>query len=517
MNTIELNNQLMHFVNNTENPQSNLLLALEYDKLGHTASAISHYLRCAERTDNKIIKYECLLLIYECFQKQGNRQFTSEYVLKQAISICPNRPEAYYLLSNMLYIQGKFYDAYTMSSIALKICNYISYAPLIHYTLPYVYPYMLYIKAISGIHWEKLNESNNIFEKLYYEYFEIFNENIQSSILEKIHNKKNLLYHKKLNKKIKIVDFFPYFSETGKELLELRINMLKNYVDQFIICESNKTQSGMPLEYTLKDTIKELNLPEGKIKIINLHIPDSSELDIQPIDEMNCIENFNINNNINTKNIDSIRARTRERMQKDSLLTVLDDYDDDTIFIHSDSDEIINPKNIDFIVNVLKHNQDSVISIPLIYLEGKADMRVYYKESGAPKPWYGMFFAMKKHLKINTPTQLRSRMMCTLPIAYLTHDNKFMEDLGWHFSWMGNFNKRKIKYKAFTHHNDKFSFLIHDYNSDEMEEFQKNLSLEEGSMPPSGDTQSILKKIDHKLLPKEIFELPNVKKYLLPE
>ena len=32
----------------------------------------------------------------------------------------------------------------------------------------------------------------------------------------------------------KIIDFFPYFDPTGKEILELRINMLKDYVDEFI-------------------------------------------------------------------------------------------------------------------------------------------------------------------------------------------------------------------------------------------------------------------------------------------
>ena len=105
MNTLEINNQLIHFVNNTENPQSNFLLAIEYDRLGHTASAISHYLRCAERTNKIILKYECLLYIYSCFNKQGGRQFTAEYILKQAISLCPERPEAYlFLVPIILYL-----------------------------------------------------------------------------------------------------------------------------------------------------------------------------------------------------------------------------------------------------------------------------------------------------------------------------------------------------------------------------------------------------------------------------
>ena len=45
----------------------------------------------------------------------------------------------------------------------------------------------------------------------------------------------------------KIVDVFPYFDPTGRELLELRIKLLYDYVDEFVITESNRTQSGIPI------------------------------------------------------------------------------------------------------------------------------------------------------------------------------------------------------------------------------------------------------------------------------
>ena len=66
----------------------------------------------------------------------------------------------------------------------------------------------------------------------------------------------------------KIVDFFPYFDPTGKEILELRYNIMKDYVDEFVICESNKTQSGKPIEYGLRKTLEDLQIPQDKIKII---------------------------------------------------------------------------------------------------------------------------------------------------------------------------------------------------------------------------------------------------------
>lgn len=316
----------------------------------------------------------------------------------------------------------------------------------------------------------------------------------------------------------KIIDFFPYFDPTGKELLELRINMLKDYVDEFIICESNKTQSGIPIDYNLRKRIEELDLPKEKIRVIDLDIPEDFDLKIEDIDRYNCSENYNFDSNINEKNLNSLRGRVRERMQKDSLLTILDEYDDDTVFIHSDSDEIVNPESIEWISFMCRQNPEFIIKIPLVYLEGRADLRVYLKNENIPKPWDGgMFFATKKQLKISTPTQIRSGVLNKLPITYLTQDGNIIQDLGWHFSWMGDGKKRVEKIKSFVHHDDEFKSLNYvKYNS----EITQNRLLkdipEEGKVPPSGFENTILKKYPFSDLPIKIFELPKVKKYLLP-
>jgi SAM-dependent methyltransferase len=316
----------------------------------------------------------------------------------------------------------------------------------------------------------------------------------------------------------KIVDFFPYFDPTGRELLELRINMLKDYVDEFVICESNKTQSGIPIEYNLRNVIREYNLPSEKIKIIDLDIPEEENLEIKDIDVYNCSENYDFENIKNGKNLNSIRARVRERMQKDSILSVLDQYDDDTVFIHSDSDEIIKPESIEWIASVVKENQNNIIKIPLVHLEGRADLRVYYKDTNIPKPWDGgMFLATKKQLKICNPSSIRSNVLNKFPINYLVQDGNIIQDLGWHFSWMGDVNKRIEKSKAFCHYDDEFSFLsFKKYGSEEsIKSFYEN-EPEEGSISPSGVSDSILKKYPKNEIPKEVFNLSRVKAYLLP-
>lgn len=308
----------------------------------------------------------------------------------------------------------------------------------------------------------------------------------------------------------KIVDFFPYFDPTGKEILELRYNIMKDYVDEFVICESNKTQSGKPIEYGLRKTLEDLQIPQDKIRIIDLQIPNDDYLVVTDVDRINCYEG-------NDQNINSLNARVRERMQKDSLLKILNEYDDDTIFIHSDIDEIIKPKALSWIVPIVRNSPDHLIKIPLAHLEGRADLRVFYRDSGSPKPWTGMFICTKQHLKRATPTQLRSNAKNPYPIGWLRQGNEQIQDLGWHFSWMGSAETRVVKSQAFTHHDDTFSFLENQkYTSDGTKKFLEDLELKEGSISPSGEMNTILKNYPHSELPEEIFNLPRVKNFLLP-
>jgi hypothetical protein len=314
--------------------------------------------------------------------------------------------------------------------------------------------------------------------------------------------------------KIKIVDYFPFFGPTGKELLELRVEMLKDYVDQFIICESNKTQSGLPIEYELKGLIKELNLPEDKIRIIELDIPEADDIIIEDIDRQNCTENYKPS--VNQDNINSLRARVRERLQKDALLSIIDEYDNDTIFIHSDSDEIINPKKLDYILNIVKENPSNVYKINSVLLEGRADLVTYDISTDRPKLWHGMFITTKKILSTTSPITIRSGLQKTHTTTYLSKvDN---EELSWHFSWMGDAKLRDIKRKAFMHYDDKLSIVLDGagYNTESADKFFNDYELMEGSVSPSGITDSILKKYPIEKLPSEVFSLPRVKEFLLP-
>jgi len=312
---------------------------------------------------------------------------------------------------------------------------------------------------------------------------------------------------KDLTKMIKIIDYFSYFDETGRELLDLRINLLKDYVDQFVIVESNRTHSGALTKPGLRDAIEKYNLPKEKIRIIDLIIPNEDDLIVEEIDYKNCYED-------NASDRECLLARVRERLQKDAFMSILNDYDDDCMIIHSDSDEIINPYYINSIKNVLNNNPNGYVKIDLAYLQARADLRTYDNNNN-PVPW-GCFASNASLFKRTTPLRIRSdkEVPEDFYLLYMVDDNgQQIEHLGWHFSWMGNIQTKKIKAKSFAHYNDSLSFLK---NAKYENEIIKD-DYFEGSIPPSGNVNHILKKYPLDKLPKIIFENKRMEEFLLPK
>lgn len=102
---MELQTLLNQYVEDPENPQRNLELARCYDSMGQTAAAASFYIRASERTQDDLLAYDCLVHASQCFATQGTRGMAVRSLLQHAISLVPDRPEAYYFLS-------KYYELY---------------------------------------------------------------------------------------------------------------------------------------------------------------------------------------------------------------------------------------------------------------------------------------------------------------------------------------------------------------------------------------------------------------------
>ena len=160
---------LNRFVIDPENDYNNLWLAKHYHSIGQTASAVSYYLRTAERTKDKTLMYACLLISSDCFHSQGCRNDSVKGLLQSAIALCPKRPEGYFLLSRFYERVQNWHDSYLIASIGMVVSDF-DCDPL-----PLVVDYpgnygILFEKAVSSWHCGLCDESRNILVDLLQNY-----------------------------------------------------------------------------------------------------------------------------------------------------------------------------------------------------------------------------------------------------------------------------------------------------------------------------------------------------------
>jgi len=268
-----------------------------------------------------------------------------------------------------------------------------------------------------------------------------------------------------------IIDCFPYFNE--KELLELRIKLLYDKVDKFVITEGDHTHKGDPKPFTFLDTIKQLNIPMEKIIYIQVNLPSKSE---------------------------NPNAWVRERMQRNAASKFI--QEGDVAFV-GDLDEIINPDFIEYYVSVAKLYPNNILRVPLVFLCSKANLRVH-NQNGECTSWSSPFMVMKQQIEKYTLSEIReSHALGTDNISYsdiyITDDNKTQE-AGWHFTWMGNEARRQQKLNAFLHWDEV--------------NLTDNYTPRNGSLDPLGREDHILLNYSEKNLPPLINELKNVKEFL---
>jgi len=278
-------------------------------------------------------------------------------------------------------------------------------------------------------------------------------------------------------------------------LLDLRLNILDKFVDQFVIVESSYTHSGK--EKKLIFDINKYSKFKEKINYIILKDPPEG------------IEVINSNDSegeISRKEI--LNALKRENLQRDTIFNGLKNADSNDWIIISDLDEIPDLTKLNF--NKIKNK--------IIFFKQKV---FYYKLNLELKTlrWIGTKACRKKHLK--SPQWLRNIKDKIYPkwrVDILFSEKKyndifFIENGGWHFSFVKKPEDIEKKLRSYLHHRE------YDIDPIGIEKIQNLINSKsviydhrvDQTQYKFGGGQK-LEKIDLELLPKHIST--NKEKYL---
>lgn len=161
-NNSELQKLLTKYSLDTENPDHNFDLGVWYENNGHTAPALSYFLRCAERSKDLDLAYEALIRGSYCYEKQGTRDGTAKSLLQQAICLLPKRPEAYFLLSRFSECRKWWQDCYIYAEWGIRFADF-NLSPLRTDVEYPGYYGLLFEKAVSSWWWGKKDECKELF------------------------------------------------------------------------------------------------------------------------------------------------------------------------------------------------------------------------------------------------------------------------------------------------------------------------------------------------------------------
>lgn len=235
---------LKEYVFDCENPILNYQLGLEYEKIGQTAAAISYLLRAAERTQNKLLTYECLIRIGNCFDRQQNRSYTVKSMYRSAISVLPDRPEAYYMLAKYLAYEQNYSECYLFCDLALFHCKGKEYNDL-NVGYPGIWG-IYYHYSVSSWWCGKGMKSRKLIQKIINEYWNEMDDYHKKSIETNLTSlgsgpEKHSIrtYTRDSHKKLR-------FKFAGSETIDHNFSQV--YQDMFVLSMLNGKRNGSFLE-----------------------------------------------------------------------------------------------------------------------------------------------------------------------------------------------------------------------------------------------------------------------------
>ena len=292
---------------------------------------------------------------------------------------------------------------------------------------------------------------------------------------------------------MKIFDCTTFYNENL--MLEVRFNILNNFVDKFVVAEAMYSHSGEK---------KKLNFDHNRFKEFKnkiIYLPIENEPD-------HLVYEINSNNekieNDNDKRTNSIK---RIAHQRNTLMYALSEAADDDYIFYSDNDEIPNFTNLN-----LKNNNNKIIMFRQKLFYYKFNLYTDRVE------WYGTKGCKKKDLKsFSWLREIKAKKYPFFRLDTFFSNNKYMnlkiiDDGGWHFSRLMSPKDMEIK---LTNSEDHYEFKLSKIKLSHIEDLVKRKVIEYDHKAKSTDYK-FGKEFKLKTLPindMPIFLKNNVEKY----
>lgn len=210
-----------------------------------------------------------------------------------------------------------------------------------------------------------------------------------------------------------VFDVFMFFNEL--DLLEFRLNYLNDYVDTFVICESDKTFTNQFKGLILNKNHQRFEKFKKKMIIINT--------------------------TFNNKN-----PWLNENEQRNVISKALNGLNDKDIIIFTDIDEIPDPEVIS---KSFDSNNFNILS-----------MKTYYGYMNMRAPWVDWTGGkMIKYKIFNTSPASDIRYVSPEKSIFNRFPVKVIKNAGWHFSWLGGVENIVKKIEAYAHQEHNNSIL----------------------------------------------------------
>ena len=228
---------------------------------------------------------------------------------------------------------------------------------------------------------------------------------------------------------MKIIDCTTYYSEDL--MLDVRLNILNEYVEKFIIVESKFSHSGKPKSLNFDIN----NFQKFKDKIEYLVIENEPD---------------GINENLeNLSPIKRTNSLLRIEQSYDYMINALGNVNDNDLVCLSDNDEIPNFESQNF-----KNSKSDIFIFKQLFFYYKFNL--FYDLM----PWYGTKACKKK--KLSSFSWLRNLKTKKYPFWRLDtifsklkqRNLQIVENGGWHFTNLMTAKDIYIKLSNFGHHNE---------------------------------------------------------------